>query len=83
MFWPNIFLSLREALATKQSQSRYGKFVYPKEKYVWAQVRILHETDKAILIGNGMKIWIPKSRICGIRLRKNIFEICVKESTVG
>ncbi len=57
--------------------------LYPKEKYVWARVRILHETDKAILIDNGMKIWVPKSRIHGIRLRDNVFEIYVKESTVG
>ena len=59
------------------------KLTYPKEKYVWAQVRILHETDRAILVDNGMKIWIPKSRIRGIRLRNNNFEIYVKESTVG
>ncbi len=67
MFWP---LSIYNLL-------------YPKEKYVWARVRILHETDKAILVDNGAKIWIPKSRIYGIRLRNNIFEIYVKESTVG
>jgi len=54
-----------------------------REKYIWTTVRILHETEKAILIDNGMKIWIPKSRIHGIRLRNNIFEIYVKESTVG
>jgi len=57
--------------------------MYPKQKYIWAQIRILHETEKAILIDNGMKIWIPKSRIYGIRLKDNIFEIYVKESTVG
>ena len=67
MFWP---LSI------------YG-LMHPKEKYIWVQVRILHETDKAILIDNGMKIWIPKSRIRQIRLRNNTFEIQVKESTVG
>ncbi len=67
MFWPFSIYNL----------------LYPKEKYIWARVRILHETEKAILIDNGMKIWIPKSRICGIRLRNNIFEIYVKESTVG
>jgi len=83
MFWSNILLSLREVLTTKQSQSRYSKFIYPKERYIWAQVRILHETEKAILIDNGTKIWIPESRIRRIRLRENIFEICVKESTVG
>ncbi len=83
MIWLNIFLSLRKALATKQSQSGYGKFVYPKEKYIWAQIRILHETDKAILVDNGMKIWIPKLRIYGIRLRNNTIEIYVKESSVG
>ncbi len=83
MFWLDIFLSLREALATKQSQSGHSNLLYPKEKYVWAQVRILHETEKAVLIDNGMKIWIPKSRIDGIRLRNNIFEIYVKESIVG
>jgi len=66
-----------------QSQSGYGKFVYFKEKYIWAPVRILHETEKAILVDNGMKIWIPKSQIYGIRLRNNTFEIYVKESTFG
>ncbi|MDD4980928.1 MAG: hypothetical protein PHC54_06665 [Candidatus Omnitrophica bacterium] len=57
--------------------------IYPKEKYIWAQVRIIHETGKAILVDNGRRIWIPKSRICGLRLRNNIFEIYVKESSVG
>ena len=57
--------------------------IYPKERYIWAGVRILHETDKAILVDSGMKIWIPKSQIHRIRLGKNVFEIYVKESTVG
>ena len=55
---------------------------HPGERYIWAQVHILHETDKAILVDNGMKIWIPKSRIHGIRLRENTFEIYAKESTI-
>jgi len=59
------------------------RLMHPKERYIWAQVRILHETEKAILVDNGMKIWIPKSQIYGIRLRNNVFEIYVKESTVG
>jgi len=59
------------------------RLMYPKERYIWARVRILRETDKAILIDNAMTIWIPKSRIHGIGLRNNIFEIYVKESTVG
>lgn len=67
MFWPFGIYSL----------------LYPIEKYVWARVRILHETDKAILIDNGTKIWIPKSQIYKIRLRNNTFEIYVRESTVG
>jgi len=57
--------------------------IHPKEKYIWAQVRILKETNKAILVDNGMKIWLPKSRIHGVRLRKNVFEIYVKESIIG
>ena len=56
---------------------------YPKERYVWAQVRIIHETEKAILVNNGRKIWIPKSRVNGVRLRNNTFEIYTKESTMG
>jgi len=59
------------------------QFLHSTERYTWTQVRILHETDKAILVDNGMKIWIPKSRIYGIRLRKNVFEIYVKESSIG
>jgi len=67
MFWPSSIYNL----------------LYPTEKYVWSRVRILHETEKAILIDNGMKIWIPKSQIYGIRLRNSTFEIYVKESTIG
>lgn len=61
----------------------YRNLLYPRPRYVWAQVRILHETKKAILIYNGQKIWIPKSQIFGIRLRKSVFEIYVKESAIG
>ena len=64
-------------------EGRRGNLMYPKRRYIWVQVRILHETDKAVLVDNGMKIWIPKSRIYKIRLRNNTFEICVKESTLG
>ena len=71
----------------------------PRPKYIWVQIRILHETDKAILVtaphvfarseatkqsrNHNIKIWIPKSRICGVRLRKNVFEVYVKESLIG
>ena len=62
----------------------YKRFLYPEESYVWVRIRILKETNKAILVICGMnKIWIPKSQIDGIRLRNNVFEIYVKESTVG
>jgi len=67
MFWPLIIYRL----------------IHPKERYIWAQVRILHETEKAILTDNGTRIWIPKSQIQRIRLRNNVFEIYVRESTVG
>jgi len=59
------------------------RFLCSSERYIWAQVRILHETNKAILVYNGMKIWIPKSQIYGIRLRNNIFEIYIKERVIG
>jgi len=57
--------------------------MHPRERYIWVQVRILYETDTAILIDNGMKTWIPKTHIKGIRLRNNFFQIYVKESTLG
>ena len=57
--------------------------IHPKERYICAQIRILHETEKAILVDNSMKIWIPKSQVQRIRLRNNVFEIYVKESTIG
>lgn len=57
--------------------------LYPKERYIWAPIRIIHETEKAVLVDNGRKTWIPKSRINGVRLNNNTFEIYVKESTVG
>jgi hypothetical protein len=57
--------------------------MHPQERSIWTQVRIIHETDKAILVDNGRKLWIPKSQIGGIRLKGNTFEIYVKESVVG
>lgn len=57
--------------------------IYPQERYIWAKVRIIHETDKAVLVDNGRKFWIPKSRICGVRLKNSTFEIYVKESMAG
>jgi len=57
--------------------------IYPRERYIWAQVRILKETDKAILVDNGMKFWIPKSQIFGVRLRKNVFEIYIAKRLVS
>lgn len=59
------------------------ELIYPKEKCVWAKVRILHETDKAILVDNGSKFWLPKSRIFGVRLRNNHFEVCAAEQSLG
>ncbi len=57
--------------------------IYPQERFIWVRVRIIHETDKAILVDNGRKLWIPKSRMCGIRLKNNVFEIYTKEGTAG
>ena len=59
------------------------RFLYSSERYIWAQVRILHETDKTILVYNGMKIWIPKSQVNRIRLRNNIFKIYIREGVIG
>ena len=77
MFWLTFFCHCDSA------EGRHGNLIHPKERFVWAPVRILYETDKAILVDNGMKIWVSKSRIHEIRLRNNISEIYVKESTVG
>jgi len=56
--------------------------LYPENRYIWIQVRIIHETNKAILIDHGRKVWIAKSQIAKIRLRRGIFEIYVKEKVV-
>ena len=57
----------------------FYSLLFPADHYVWAQVRILHETDKAILVYTVTKLWIPKSQIYRIRLRGNMFEIQVRE----
>ncbi len=70
MTWP---FSIRNALSIP----------YTKERYIWAKIRILHETNKAILVDNSKRFWIPKSKIYKIRLKNNTFEIYTKESMVG
>ena len=54
-------------------------FTRPKPRYIWVKVHILHETSKAILVYYGVKQWVPKSRICKIRLKNSVFEVYVKE----
>jgi len=60
------------------------RLLYPEEKYLWVKVRILHETQKAVLVEPPIgKQWIPKSRINGIRIKNKNFEFYLKESTIG
>jgi len=57
---------------------------YPVERKIWIKIRFIHETDKAILVYcNKGRIWIPKSRIYKIKLRKGVFKVYTKKSTVG
>jgi len=58
------------------------RLLFCKSEYIWVQVRIIHETHRAILVDHGRKVWIAKSLIAKIRLRKGIFEIYVKEYLV-
>lgn len=67
------FFSIRDTIYTS----------YPRKRYIWTKIRILHETDKAILVDNGQRFWIPKSRIHKIKLKNNTFEIYTKESTMA
>ncbi len=54
---------------------------YPIKRKIWAKIRFIHETDKAILVYcNGKKIWISKSRIYKIRLKKGVFEVYIRKS---
>lgn len=57
--------------------------IYPKEKLVWAPIRIIRETNKAILVDNGRKFLISKSQIYGVRLKNHTFKIYVKENIIG
>lgn len=57
--------------------------LFPARRYVWCPIRILRETEKAILVRNGGKTWVPKSQIRGIRLRLNMFETYVREGMLA
>ena len=57
----------------------FDNLFFPAERYVWVPIRILHETKKAVLVYHGAKFWIPKSQVQHIRLRRNTFEIYVRE----
>ena len=59
----------------------YDFFTYPREKKIWVKVRFVHETEKAVLVlCEGRKTWIAKSRIYKVRLKRNVFEIYVRKS---
>ena len=62
----------------------YHSSKYPQEKKIWIKIRFLYETEKAVLVlCEGRKNWIAKSRIYKTRLRKGVFEIYVKKSMFG
>ena len=46
------------------------RLLFGKLEYIWFPVRILKETDKAILVENCRRFWIAKSQIVKIRLRR-------------
>ena len=46
------------------------RLLFGKSEYIWLPVRILKETEKAILVENYRKFWIAKSQIVKIRLRR-------------
>ena len=55
-----------------------------EEKRIWIKVRILHETQKAVLVEIPIgKQWIPKSRIDSIRIKNKNFELYLKESVIS
>jgi len=55
-----------------------------EEKRLWVKVRILHETEKAVLTEVGVgKQWIPKSKIHAIRIKDKNFEFYLKESMIS
>jgi hypothetical protein len=61
----------------------YRPSIYPKERKIWIKVRFAHETEKAILVYcNNRKTWIAKSRIHKIRLKRGVFEVYAKRSSV-
>ena len=53
-----------------------------KSEYIWIPVRILKETDKALLVENCRKLWIAKSQIIKIRLKDGVFEVYVRRNIV-
>ena len=56
---------------------------YPHQKKIWVKIRFLHETDKAILVYcNDKKVWIAKSQVYKVKLKRGIFEIYIKENYV-
>ncbi len=59
------------------------RLLCPADRYVWVPVRILHETPKAVLVYTATKFWLPKSQIHGIRLRRNTFEVYIRESMLA
>jgi len=60
------------------------RFLNLEEKRIWIKIRILYETQKAILVEIPIgKQWIPKSRIDAIRIKNKNFELYLKESMIS
>jgi len=52
---------------------------YPRPRYFWAKVRIIYESERAILIlYENSKVWVPKSRIKKVKFKKNCFYLFLK-----
>ena len=57
--------------------------LYPKT-YLWIDVFLLKETQKAILIEfDGKKAWLPKAWIRRIKRNKNILRHCERSEAIS
>ena len=80
---PYVWVPVRILHETKKAILITAPHVIARSEATKQSLTHCHSRASGNLKNDNIKIWIAKSQICGIRLRKNFFEIYVREGMVG
>ena len=80
---PYVWVPVRILHETKKAILATAPHIFARSETTKQSLSRCHSRASGNLKNDNIEIWIAKSQIGGIRLKKNVFEIYVKEGILG